>query len=67
MGIIRSSCTFCEKSGVDKKCGQCGTKFHIDCAEKYGHLELETKGMIRKSTRYKWHCPDCGRISTGEV
>jgi predicted RNA-binding Zn-ribbon protein involved in translation (DUF1610 family) len=70
MGIIRSECAYCEESGVDNECGQCGMAFHYDCARNRGDLlvKQESGGFLSSGpTHYRWACPNCGRRSNGTV
>lgn len=70
MGLLRSSCMFCGNSGVEEKCGQCGNKFHADCAREHGSLRIreEGGGLLSSSTvKYTWNCPSCGRATSGQM
>lgn len=68
MGLLRSSCYYCGDTGVEEKCGNCGTKFHVDCARNAGHLQLKDEsGLIRSKTKYRWNCPTCPNRSQGTV
>lgn len=68
MGLIRSTCDYCDGKKPDNKCGQCGLKFHYDCAKNRGDLRTKHEGgglLSSGQTHYQWACPNCGRRSQG--